>query len=368
MKLKESKIYDVFGNDIPYQDGVIEVLRGNSDIDILILNESLVGEYEIKDFLNMICKINQYIEIIFFMEKENISLKNFLRKLGISKIFIDNTDSIDDIIKSIGYEKDTEANLSLEIEKLKKIIQENQQITKNKNIKEVKKMKKIRTNKIVAISGNYGSGKSLITTLLGVATRKFDIKTIIVDFDIINSSINMLFRVPKYNSNYKIITDPIQCINKIDNKLDVFCGIDMLFNEENKISYEKVNDLFEKLKSEYDLILVDTSSETTLKYIKTILLNVDKIIFLVEPTLLEIKKSEKLLETYIEDWEIPINKFEIILNKVNSGSIDENILKNIFEKVKIIGKLNFSSQYTACANDIKNGGFILNKYINRTNS
>ena len=75
MKLKESKIYDVFGNDIPYQDGVIEVLRGNSDIDILILNESLVGEYEIKDFLNMICKINQYIEIIFFMEKENISLK-----------------------------------------------------------------------------------------------------------------------------------------------------------------------------------------------------------------------------------------------------------------------------------------------------
>jgi Flp pilus assembly CpaE family ATPase len=109
--------------------------------------------------------------------------------------------------------------------------------------------------------------------------------------------------------------------------------------------------------------LVDTSSETTLKYIKTVLLNVDKIIFLIEPSLLEIKKAENLLEIYIEDWEIPVNKFKIILNKVNINSIDEEIIKNMFNKIEIVGKLSFSSHYTAFSNDVRKECLMYNKYM-----
>ena len=303
----------------------------------------------------MILKINQYIEIIFFMEEENGSLRRFLERVGVSKIFIDNSNTIEEIIIAIGDEKNN--NISLEIEKLKLAIEEN----KEKQIK-TKKFKKTVTSKVVAIAGNYGSGKSLITTQLGKCARMQKLHTIIIDFDIINSSINILFKIPKYNSNYKVITNPIQCIHKIDNYLDVFCGIDLLFNEGNKISYEKVKSLFENLKERYDLILVDTSSETTLKYMKTIFLNCDKILFLIEPNILDIKKSENLIEVYLEDWEIPISKFNIILNKVNSASIDTEILRHLFEKIRIIGKLNFSTSYMGLANDIKIGNIILNKY------
>ena len=44
----------LFGNDIPYQEGVLDILKGNSDINIVILSELLIGDYEIRDFLNII--------------------------------------------------------------------------------------------------------------------------------------------------------------------------------------------------------------------------------------------------------------------------------------------------------------------------
>jgi cellulose biosynthesis protein BcsQ len=302
------------------------------------------------------------------MEKENLELKTYLENLGVSKILYNNTINLNEILKSITYENSETANLSLEIEKLKQIIEENGYV-KNDKIKAVKEkdIKIDKLKKVIAITGNYGSGKSLVSVILGKTLKKYNINTIIVDFDIINSSINMLFRVPKYTLEYKTITDPNQCIRKISTNLDVFCGIDLLFNEENKIDYEKVRNLFENLKNKYDLVLVDTSSETNLKYIKTVLLNVDKIIFLIEPSMLEIKKSQNLLEIYIENWEIPINKFKIILNKVNNNSIDEEILKNIFNKIDIVGRLSFSSNYTAFSNDVSKGNLMYNKYMKMLN-
>ena len=81
------------------------------------------------------------------------------------------------------------------------------------------------------------------------------------------------------------------------------------------IFYEKVENLISELRESYDLILIDTSSETVLKFIKVVLANVDKVIFLVEPNLLEIRKAENLLEIYVEDWEVHPKKIEILFNK-----------------------------------------------------
>lgn len=294
------------------------------------------------------------------MKQENDSLRNILIGLGISKIYIDNKLSIQDLVNSICISS-TEDNLSLEIEKLKKIIEENSVIKKEQ--KEITKKTNF-SNKIVAITGNYGSGKSLVTAMLAKAADKNKLKVIIFDFDIFNSSINTLFKIPKYN---KIISSEEECIQKINSHIDIFCGIDLLFNEKNKINYEKVKKLFENFKNNYDLILVDTSSEINLKYIKAVLANVDKIIFLLEPNLLEIKKSKNLLEIYLEDWEIPNYKFLIIMNKVNINSIDEEIIKNLFSKLKVIEKIKFSTLYTLLANDVYAKIPNLGKYENILN-
>ena len=222
----------------------------------------------------MIFKINENIEIIFIMDKEDFTLRKSLEKQGVSKIFVDNTISLDEIITGIEDEKSNE-KLSLEIEKLKQIIEEKQYYKGYKKEKHKnKRTKKYNDYKVITIAGSYGSGKSLITAELGKASEQLKYRTIIVDFDIINNSINMLFKIQKYKVECKN-----EVIHKVSEYLDIFSGVDLLFNETNKISYEKVKNLFEELKNRYDVILVDTSSETTLKYVKTILLNSDKILF-----------------------------------------------------------------------------------------
>lgn len=346
-RLKEQENVEVIGNDIPYQDGVLDILKGNSSINVLILHENLVGEFEIKEFINKILEINSSLEIVFIMENENTRLRSFLEKKNISKIFTDGEFELNEIIRKILKEDDR--NFNIEVEKLKELIDmENSKKT-------------FKESKVVAISGNYGSGKSILTSLLGQAAKKNKIKTIIIDFDIINNSINTIFRVKRYSSYED--NDINSLITKIGNYLDVFCGIDTLFTEENKISFEKVENLISELKDIYDLILIDTSSETVLKFIKVVLANVDKVIFLVEPNLLQIKKAENLLEIYVEDWEIYPKKIEILFNKVNSNSIDKDILKEIFGKFKIIGKINESNKFTELANDIRCENLGLNKYI-----
>lgn len=246
-----------------------------------------------------------------------------------------------------------EKDLLVEVEKLKNIIEINKTEEKN-NIKKIKK----NFNEIIAITGNYGSGKSLTTALLGKASKQF--KTIIIDFDVLNNSINTLFRVPKYNKKPIELKDYIK---KVNSKLHILCGIDIFFNEKNKISYEKIYNIFQELKQQYELILIDTSSETNLKYIKTILTNSDKILFLLEPNMIEIKKAKNLLDIYIKDWKLPIYKFKMILNKVNINSIDEAIVADLFDKIKIIGKINLSNRYTLLANNINLNGVGLSRYI-----
>ena len=290
LKLKEINEIEVIGNDIPYQDGVLDILKGNSEINSKILKTP----------------------------------------------------------------EETNDNFELGFNKLNNIID---------NSRNEKKPKMYKETKVIAISGNYGTGKSILTSLLGQAGRRSKLKTIIIDFDIINNSINTIFRVKKYNSYSDNSVDIENHITHVSNNLDIICGIDSLFSEKNKISYEKVENLISELKDIYDLILIDTSSETAMKFIKIVLANVDKIIFLVEPNLLQIKKAESLLEIYIEDWEVYPKKIEILFNKVDGNSIDENILKEIFGKFKIIGKIHQSNKFTEIANDIRSEKFKLNKYM-----
>ena len=349
-KIRESKIYEVIGNDIPYQDGVLDILKGNSEINILILSEIIPGEYEIKNFIIEIKKLNPYIELIVFIKEENQELNNFLIGNGINRVYVDGENTLEEILNDI-YFINNETNLNLEIEKLKEIIKEKTiENTSKKIIKKNIKEKDLKISKSIAITGYFGSGKSLFTSLLAKTANKLNLKTLIIDFDILNNSISTLFNISNCNKS-KFYDNIEQYIIKINNNISIFNGVDILFNEDNKINFNKIKEIIEKFKEKYNLILFDTSSEINLKYVKTALVNVQKIIFLIEPNLIELKKSKELLEVYLEDWEIPKYKFNIVLNKVNVNSIDTEIINNIFSQIKIIGKINLSRNYTALANN-----------------
>ena len=361
------KFYEVIGNDIPYQEGVLDILKGNFEINTLILSESLPGEFDDKKFIKEIKRINPCLEIMYFLKDENNSLRNFLLENDVKKIFIDGENTIDEIWNSIKNDKN---NLNLEIEFLKKFIEEKNvnlntdEFVHKLKIEKTAKEKILKTPKVIGITGYFGCGKTLFTAMLAKSAGKMNLKTIIVDFDILNNSINNLFNISKYNRNINFSSILEQHIVKINNNINIFTGIDELFNEKNKINFEKIKELLEKLKEKYDLILFDTSSETNLKYVKTLLVNIEKIIFLVEPNLIEIKKSKELLEVYINDWEIPQYKFNLVLNKVNINSIDDEIISNLFDKIKIIGKINLSKKYTVLANNANSNIIDIKKYKN----
>ena len=318
----------------------------------------MIGEYEIKEFINKIKKISPNLEIIFFMSSNNNELEIFLQSNGISKIYKDGENTIDEIIEQI-CEKTEEKSLNDEIDRLKKLLQEKQEIELLKNKTKLKSSKdktsRISKNKVIAVSGNYNSGKSLITSMLALTYKQQNVNVLIIDFDVFNKSVDGLFGIHK-NVNNSII--------KISNRLSIFTNIDLIFNHNNKISFEKVNKLINDFKKDYEIILIDTSSEINLKFTKAIFKSVDKIIFLIEGNLMEIKKSKSLLEVYINDWEIDTYKFNLLINKVNKFSIATELIRDVFENIRVIGEVDFRSEYTSYINNSLKGYINTKQYVN----
>ena len=357
IKLKEINKYEIVSKDIQYQEALLEILDNKKDVEILILSELLSGEINIKEFILNIKKIIPSIEIILFLEKENEELKNFLISKGIFKIYLNNELSMEEIINIIdNLNINSNEDIREEIKILKEMIskENNNKLEKKQKIKEKINKKNNNQNingKIISISGLYGSGKSIISAILGVYFKSKRIKTLIIDFDIFNNSISTIFgvkKVPKNINKENIVFESL--IIKRNKYLDLVCGIEFLFNNDNKIDDYKLKELFNKIKNKYDLIIIDTSSETYFKYSKLILNNSDKIIFLMGSNAVEIKKAKDLLKIYIEDWLIQKQKINILFNKININFVKNIIIKNIFNEIKIIGKIKFNNNYNLLIN------------------
>lgn len=179
--------------------------------------------------------------------------------------------------------------------------------------------------------------------------EKQNVKTLLIDLDIQNNSINTIFNINKYNRNYN--KEEIRSyVNKISTNLSMLCGRDLISNEFNEIEIIKMKELLNELKEEYDYIIIDISADTRYKYVKTVMSSSDKIIFLIEPNLLEIKKANNILEIYIKDWDINIDKIKIVFNKTNKYQIAEEILKEFFSEFKIIGNVKYNDKFNLFIN------------------
>ena len=73
--LKENNI-KVISKDIPYVEGVFEVIEKNQ-VDFLIINVEIINEINIDNFIRKIKKMNKKINLIFILEKTIIYSKKF---------------------------------------------------------------------------------------------------------------------------------------------------------------------------------------------------------------------------------------------------------------------------------------------------
>lgn len=339
-EIKKRNIYEVVSRDIPYMEGVLEVLDEIQDIDTIIISEILDGEIDFKDLIRKILQKNEKIEIIVFVEERNAEIQNFLFSNGIYKIFENNEVDINTFINSIS---SNNMNVTPDYNyingELQKIREDMLEKENGKNSFEEFNA----TGKVIVLSGSYNSGKSTIASILAIEYAKKGQKTLIIDFDIYNSSINTLFNIQKYKKSEIAFNIENQII-KVSKNLDALCAIDLLFNNENTVDYINLEDMIRKFKVKYDIILIDTSSDYKYKYLARILNSADGIVFLIVPSVVELKKSANLLEVFLEDFKIDKKKFQIVLNKVTSTSVDKMIIEQMFKDIVISGVTGFDEE------------------------
>lgn len=334
-ELKKYEEFNVIGNDIMYFDGVLEFLELNREIDYLILGE-IIDINNLNDFIDKVINNNRKIKIIVVINKKNKKIEDILLKKGILDIFYDDIE-ISEIVNFLKTKNIEYLNIELrsEINNLKKLLSE-------KNNKKISKNKKIilnnQGNKIIGITGARGIGKTSFCVMLANSLKNK--KVLIIDFDLINSQINDI-----YNKKFEYAKIDELNINNyifnVHNNIDILIGLNILYyyNKLNLANFKiKINNIREK----YDYILIDTYSEYNFDKNKYILNMADKIFLLTGLNKLEINKTRKLINILIKKWQINNKKINIIYYKFNilEYLINKKIIdKNIFENIKIIGKI-----------------------------
>ncbi len=334
-ELKKYEEFNVIGNDIMYFDGVLEFLELNSEIDYLILGE-IIDINNLNDFIDKVINNNRKIKIIVVINKKNKKIEDILLKKGILDIFYDDIE-ISEIVNFLKTKNIEYLNIELrsEINNLKKLLNE-------KNNKKISKNKKIilnnQENKIIGITGARGIGKTSFCVMLANSLKNK--KVLIIDFDLINSQINDI-----YNKKFEYAKIDELNINNyifnVHNNIDILIGLNILYYY-NKLNLENFKTKINNIKEKYDYILIDTYSEYNFDKNKYILNMADEIFLLTGLNKLEINKTRKLINILIKKWQINNKKINIIYYKFNilEYLINKKIInKNIFENIKIIGKI-----------------------------
>lgn len=382
-KFKSIDSLMVIGKDVQYQEAVIEILEENLDIDCLIINKELPGDIGFYKLINKIKNIKEDMDIYVFLEEKNEDIENYLMSYQIYKIYYLSEINYDEFIKIFFESKNNVlVGINKEINDFKKLILSENLIENNysfaervinesfndsnyreydEKIEEYNNFFEEEFCQTIAISGDFGSGKSLFSVFLSKVISKQNKKVLLIDVDLENMSINTLLGVKKYKENQTYIED---FITKVDENLDVLCGIDKIIDLKEINNNYVVKEIIERLKKEYDFILIDVSSRIDFKYVKMILTYSNKIIFLIEPNLLEISKSNKYLEVFIKDFEIDVDKIKIVFNKVNKYKIANTVLEELFSRFEIIESIEYEERYNLFINKNTNIEFDEIKFEN----
>lgn len=351
-ELKKYAKYDVIGEDLFYQDAVLDFLK-NEKVEILTLSGVLQGQRELYDFIDKINECDPNIKIIIVMDELDSDIKCMLLEKGIHDIFLDDTAQISDIIEAIDREEPIRKQLKNQ-NKEKQIITTEE--FKTTIIKECQKQE------IIAISGVSGSGKSTIAYNLSKALySKTDSKILVIDLDTLSGNIDELFDINKIPQNIEVLIDldkkcglnyAADLIKKDrfdsnvfdeivikDSGIDILTGNTSLYYCQEVLNEKIYEKILECAKEKYDFIIIDTSSNIFLDSTKWSLQKASKVLFVIENNYLNIKKCTQFLDIVIKGWGIWKDKINLIINKETSNGLEAELIEKILENYKVIGRI-----------------------------
>lgn len=177
-KLAENKNIKIMTNDIQYQEGIIEALEIDSNIDFIIFSELLPGEIKIETLIEKIRQKNRNIKMIIILENKKEELENYLLAKGNIFIFYNNEITIEQLLKIIE-EKSNQEKIEQELLEIKKIINKENNFLQEEKIEEEKNyfLKKEEQEEIEnEVEENFGTHK-IINWVNHFFHRKEKIKT-----------------------------------------------------------------------------------------------------------------------------------------------------------------------------------------------
>ena len=294
-----SENYEIICKDISYKEGILEQIEINKKIDLIILDDRIDGDIELNILIKKIKEKIKKIEILIITDNKN-KIINETKRYKRIKIYETN---------------------KIKIKKLNNIINinEEEKVKKQKNEKEI-----IINNKknIINISGADGVGKTMISIIF---SKMLKVKNTLIEFNLEeNYDMSLILNNKKIKNNL-VSENKFLEIKKIINR-----------NENENI----IIDLGNKIKNEEKKFILKNSKIN---------------LIILEPNIIGIKKCKKLINDYIEKFEIKKSEILLLINNKNQYSIDEKIIKNIFKKIKIIGVID---------NDLKYDKFMNNEFKN----
>ena len=366
-EIKKEKKFKIVNKDIIYKEGIIEVLEEKKEINLIIINYDLPGKIEIEELIKKIKKINEKLEIIFILEKEDVEKEKKLKKLNIEKIYYNNKINKKSLIKIIKEEDNNEKEkLEKEIIELKKIIEKSKkenikEKVKNKiedkikkeNIKKIEKHNKIKN--AIIVNENKKNEASEIVLQIAKKIEQSHNKVLIIDINLENKILQNLLNKKnikkKINKNIRYIEKNInqniekkiekKLYVKINENIKLLTGLSYYRNKNKENYINKIINLIQKNTKTYYLIIIYFYEENKDNKLK-IELNkkIEKNLFIISNKYMEIKNFKKELEKnkFLE------NKNTYILIKPKQPKeknvINNSIIKKIFKKEKIIKKIN----------------------------
>ena len=252
-KIKQNKEVEII-NNVQYREGILEILDNEKNISNIYIEEKIPGIISIEKLIEKIKIINKKINIIIFLEKEELEKINKLKKLEIKNIYIKNK-------LIINKKKKINNNKLLKNKKTKL----NNKIKDKKIINKKTKEKNIKNNKIIFIYGNKKTGKTTITNLILIYLLKLNKKILLIN---INKKIENNYL--KIFSNYNIEEEK-KIENKNNNKnnnknkiykfvIKINSNMTFLPIINQKMIYSEIKSFLLKCSKKYDYILVDSGN------------------------------------------------------------------------------------------------------------
>lgn len=354
-ELKNEKNIEIICKDIFYKEGILEILENEINIDYIIINSQLEGEIKLNKLIEKIIEKNEKIKIIILIKKENknnfYKLKNTkdnnieiikdIKNKNVIRIFYNeeiNLDNLKNYKKTRDYNETKLCKKDIKSECKKVMFLGDRQVGKSMTIAILSKKLAQKNKKILIIEMNKNNSDLLLILRKKISTKK-----------IVNKKRKVKNKFIKINKKYFNKKNKLKIIKKLIIKLDK--NIDI-------ISYKKIIKIntIKKLEKNYNYIFIEINLEKNNFKNNKIIKNINEKILIIRPNLLGIKNTKKIIE------ENKINNFKIIINNYNIYSVDEKIIENIFNKNKIIEKINYKKEYDEIINNnIEIPAYILEK-------